>query len=118
MEPPLPVHLPDLHGGLTELKGVLYLEDEFLVLEIDTLLLGEFSQEEQVIKIEPAALADVRLDRGLVRDRLCLRPKKRTLLEAVPGKHRGGEVQLRVWRTRRAQAEQLVEQVRRRQAIA
>ena len=118
MNQPLPVHLPDLHGGLTELKGVLYLDDQFLVLEIDTLLLGEFSQDEQIIKIEPSALLDVRLNRGLIQDRLCLRPKKRTLLEAVPGRHRGGEVQLRVWRTRRTQAERLVEQVRGRQTIA
>lgn len=106
--------LPDLDAGFTEVSGVLYLDDEFLVFEIETALLGEFDKEQQVIKIEPAALKDIRLDRGIVRDKLCIRPKTDALLKALPGDHLG-EVQLKVWSTNRRQAEQLVEVVRARQ---
>ncbi len=109
----IPFQLPDIHGGFTEIKGLLYLDEEFLVFEIETALMGEFNKEQQIIKVEPAALAEIRLDRGVFRDRLCIRPKKRELLQVIPGKHLG-ELQLKLWSKYRGQAEQLVEQVRAR----
>ena len=111
---PIPFQLPDLHGGLTEIKGNLYLDDEFLVFDLETALLGEFDKEHQVIKIEPRALAEIRLDPGVFRDRLCVRPKKRDLLTAMPGTY-GTELVLKIWTRHRARAEHLVADVRRRQ---
>ena len=110
----IPFSLPDINAGFTEIKGLVHLDDEFIVLEVETALLGEFNKDQQVIKVELAALKDIRLDRGLFRDRLCLRPKKPDLLEAVPGKHLG-EVQLKIWSIHRSRAEALVAQARARQ---
>jgi len=111
---PLRFQLPDLNAGLTEVRGVVYLDDPFLVLEVETAFMGEFEKEQQVIKIEPAALKEVRLDHGVFRDRLCLRPKSDALLNALPGEH-AVEVRLKVWRTHRKRAVDLVEAIRARQ---
>lgn len=109
--PTIPFQLPDIHYGLTEIKGTVYLDEEFLVLEVQTALFGEFEQEYQIIKIEPRALRDIRLERGLFKDRLRLWPKKDTLLNVMPGEHRV-ELKLKIWNRYRDEAEALVEQVR------
>jgi hypothetical protein len=107
----IPFNLPDIHYGMTEIKGAVYLEEVFLVLEVQTVLFGEFEQEYHVVKIEPRALRDVRLERGIFKDKLCLWPKENTLLNVVPGIHRV-ELKLKIWNKYRPEAERLVEQVR------
>lgn len=107
----IPFTLPDM--GLTEVKGLILLDDEFLVFELETALMGEFNKDTHTVKIEPAALQAVYLDHGLVRDQLCIRPKKRDLLDAMPGKY-AGELRLKVWRKYRRDAEALVAAVQAR----
>jgi len=111
----IPFQLPDI--GLREIHGTITLDDEFLVFRVEESLVGEFDKEQFTVKIEPAALADIRLDRGIVRDRICVRPKTRDLLAVIPGEY-AEELQLKVWVTRRADAERLVHAVRRRQQTA
>lgn len=106
----IPFSLPELHHGTTEVRGVLYLEDEFLVFEIETSLFGEFNKEQKLIKIEPKALQAIRFETGIFKDRICIRPKKADLLEALPGTFLR-EVALKVWRQHRRNAEQLVETI-------
>jgi hypothetical protein len=115
--PSIDFALPDLHAGFTEIKGAVYLDDEFLVLDMEVASLAGLKKSDRIIKIEPRALSYIFLRRGLVKDKICLRPKRDDLLEAVPGSHRG-DVQLRVWRTRRLDAKLLVQEVRRRMADA
>ena len=105
----IPFWLPDI-DAFTEVKGRVSLDDEFLVLEIETALFGEFDSEEQVIKIEPAALESIHLEEGLIKDHLCLRPKKHDLLQAAPGQH-GHELRLKVWRNHRERVSALIAQV-------
>lgn len=109
----IPFKLPDIAGGLREGKGLLFLDDEFLVFEVSTALLGEFAADSAVIKIEPAALEEIRLERRLFFDRLYVRPKKGDLLEAMPGRH-DFEVELRVRRRYRPDLERLLVDVERR----
>lgn len=66
------------------------------------------------MKVEPATLADIRLERGIVRDRICIRPQTRDLLAVMPGEY-ACELQLKVWVTRRADANQLGRIVKRKQ---
>lgn len=108
--PSVPFTLPDIDAGLTEIKGILHLDDEFLVLDFETALLGEFDKRQRTVKIEPAAISSIRLETGLVRDVICIRPKKSDLLDAVPGTHLG-ELRLKVWRKRRDAAERIVQQI-------
>lgn len=106
----IPFWLPEVEV-LTEVKGLVYLDEEFLVLEITTALLGEFNDERTTIKIEPEALDAVHHERGLFVDRLSLRPKKRTLLRAVPGTHRDA-LRLKIWRRHRADVATLLQRLR------
>ena len=107
----IPFQLPDV--GLREISGSVYLDEEFLVFEVQDALLGEFDKEHQVIKIEPRALQEIRLDRGILRDRLYIRPKERDLLAVMPGTYQE-ELRFKIWNIHRGQAEQLVEEVQRR----
>lgn len=109
----VPFDLPD--DGLIEIKGEAYLEGEFLVLVVTSSLMGEFNKDQQIIKIEPNALVEVRLERGIVRDKIYLRPKKRELLEVVPGTYETG-LRLKVWKKHRRTAEALVDELERRLA--
>jgi hypothetical protein len=109
--PPRPVNriaftLPDV--GLREVKGLVYMDDDALVLKLHDALLGMLDDERKEIRIEPSALASVSIQRGLLRDRLVLRPKRPDLLDAVPGEH-ASAVELRVKRRHRGALEELVE---------
>ena len=97
--------LPDV--GLREIEGFVWFEDGHLMLEINNKLLGLVDAETDVIKIEPNALTDIYIKHRPFKDRLVLEPKKRDLLDAVPGKH-ANDVQLKIWKTKRKQVVQLV----------
>ena len=107
----IPFTLPDI--GLREIKGKIYLDEEYLILDVEDALMGEFDTEHQVIKIEISALKEIRLERGLFRDKLCLRPKKDELLTAIRGNY-GVEIPLRIWKHHRRRTEDLVDEMRRR----
>ena len=109
----IPFEIPEVHAGFSEVKGVVRLEDEFLVFQIQTVTLGMFKGDPETIKIEVGAIYDIRHERGLFRDKLYIRPKKLQLLEAMPGKH-GVEVQLKIRRKYRSSALILADAVRRR----
>jgi hypothetical protein len=109
----IPFQLPDI--GLREIHGTVSLDEEFLVFDVEDALVGEFDKEREIIKIEPAALREIRFDRGIIRDRICIRPKRDDLLVAMPGEYEK-ELQLKVWRTKRDDAERLVEAVAQRMA--
>lgn len=111
--PSIPFSLAADGFGLTEAKGFLYLEADFLVFDVGTGLPGGAEKEQRIVKVEPAALAEVRLDRGLLRDTLYVRPKRPDLLEALPGRH-AEALKLHVQRRHRAEAEQLVYAVQQR----
>lgn len=104
----IPFKLPD--DGLHEVGGFVYLDGGHLVLDLKRAFLGFGDGERTFIKVAPTALSDVALDRGLVRDKLRLHPKRLDLLEAVPGQH-PREVVLRIARKHRPWAEDLVDEV-------
>jgi hypothetical protein len=97
--------LPDV--GLRELRGMAHVEDGFLVLSLQDALLGFADTQKTTVKIAPEALADLRIERGIARDRLVIEPKGVELLETIPGNHRTA-VRLRVSRRQRRDLEELV----------
>ncbi len=99
--------LPDV--GLREIRGMVYVADGFLVLKIQNALLGMLDTEKEIVRIEPGALEDLRIKRGLFVDRLVLQPRRMDLLDLIPGEHRVA-VQLRVWRKYRRELERLIEE--------
>lgn len=101
----IPFTLPDV--GLREIRGLVYLDEGFLVLRMQNALLGVLDTEQDTFKIEPRALAEIRIRRGLLRDRLVIAPKRMELLDLVPGEHLSS-VELRVWRKYRPELQRLV----------
>ena len=91
---------------------MVYLEDGFLVLDLENALLGEFDKDRQTIKIDPGAIASIYLKRQIYKDQLRIQPKNNDLLEAVPGKHKD-ELKLKIRNRYRAEAEQLIQDVQR-----
>lgn len=112
----LPFQLPDANLGITEIKGVVYLDEAYLVLEVRSGVTGGTKKKQQVIKVEPGALEEVQFNRGAFRDQLYLKPKKRDLLRAMPGMYKNKEaLKLKIPKRYRAQAEHLVDEIRRLQ---
>ena len=107
---PIPFTFPD--DGFTELKGTVRLEDGYVVVRLQTSLMGEWNKEERMFKIEPSTLEDAELKKGLFRDRVCLVPKNLTLFEDLPG-FLEGEVAFRVWRRNRKASHALVDAIQR-----
>jgi len=102
----VPFQLPDTNMGTTENSGLVYLDDEFLVFDLQSGLAGVTKNVSRTIKIEPAALVDVRFVQGRIKDALYIRPKKAELLEAMPGDHEV-EVKLKIAKQHRRAAERL-----------
>ena len=110
----LPFQLPDANLGITEIKGVVYLDEAYLVFEVRSGVTGGTKKKQHVIKVEPGALAEVQFNRGAFRDQLYLRPKKRDLMRAMPGMYKNKEaLKLRIPKRYRAEAEHLVDEIRR-----
>ena len=59
----IPFEISDVHAGFSEAKGLLHVEGEFLVIDIQTITAGMFKQSPETIKIELAALSDIRLEK-------------------------------------------------------
>ena len=112
----IPFTLPELNGGLTEITGRMYQEEEFIVFDVEEAFLGEFGKEGQTIKIEPAAIRHIELDEGIFKDKIRIRPKKPDLLDVLPGKYQG-EVAFSIWRKYRDDAEEVVEWAKRKMSV-
>jgi len=111
----IPFQLPDTNLGLTENKGRLYLDEEFLVFEVSIGISGGTKKKQQTVKIEPRALEEIRLDRGVFKDRLLIRPKNRELFRVMPGMYKDKDtLTMTIWKKYRADAEHLVDELRRR----
>ena len=100
----VPFTLPDV--GLREIKGMVYIADGFLVINFKDALLGIADVEE--VKIEPAALSDLYVKKGLLIDKLVVEPKSIALLDVIPGDH-PSSVKLKVWRKYRTELYQIVD---------
>jgi hypothetical protein len=114
----IPFKVPSANLGVTEIDGLVYLDDVFLILEVASGISGGVRKEQQVIEVDPRALDDIWFKQGVVRDRLILKPTKRDLFRVMPGMYRGKEtLTLSLKTVYRTAAEHLVGEVtRRRQA--
>jgi hypothetical protein len=107
----IPFEISEVHAGFSEVKGVIHMEDEFVVFNIQTITMGMYKRSPETIKIELAALSDIRLEKRVFRDRLYIRPKTNKLLEVIPGKHIG-EIMVKVWRKNRPATMSLIDDVK------
>ena len=104
----IPFTIPSTNMGFTEHEGLLYLEDEFLVFDLQSGFPGGQKDDRHLIKIETSAVKDMQLKPGAGSDRLFIWPKKEALLEAMPGNHQGGKIKLTVKRKHREALEKML----------
>ena len=109
----VPFQLADTSMGLKEHSGLLYLDDEFLVFEVQSGISGGSKSDQQIVKIEPNALVSLRLEHGMVKDTLYVQPKKKTLLSVMPGCYKDA-LKLSIAKRYREAAQDLVQRVEQR----
>ena len=108
----IPFQLPDANWGFTEIKGLIYLEEGYLVFNVGAGVSGGSKKKHQTIKIEARALEAIHLEQGARNDQLIVRPKTRDLFRAMPGMYRGQDaLALKIKNRHRADAVRLVDEV-------
>ncbi len=111
----IPFELPDV--GLREISGHLYIENDFLVIELVDALVGEFDKDKKTIEIEPAALKLLEINTGVLKDKLIVRTYSSEFLKHIPGDHTG-EVAFSCWRNHRDRLRRLVLRMQRLMELA
>ena len=106
MQDVIPFKIPDTLGGLLETDGLLRLEDDTLVLEVHSRILGKVSAGLRSFRLGFDRLEEIRFERGLFRRRLRLRLRSMEGLGGLPGL-KTGELDLRVAREDADRAESL-----------
>lgn len=92
---------------------MLFLEDPFVVFEVQVKKLGLIKKPVETVKAEVGLIDSIRLVEGLFSDKLYIVPKRSDLLTAVPGRNRG-ELRLKVAKRYRDDAEDFVAEVLRK----
>jgi hypothetical protein len=110
----VPFSLPDV--GLREIRGLAFVDDEFLVLRIENSFAGLADKKTHVIKMLPSALEEVSVRRGLASDRLIIRPKRSELLDIIPGQH-ASALELKVKKKHGADLERVLSDYRKLCAV-
>ncbi len=112
----VPFSLPDLETGFKEFRGLMYLEPGFLVLEIESTSWVGAEADRHTVKLANAAIQRCEYKRGVVFDRLTLRPVDPTVFDKLPWPV-VGQLSLRIKRKHRAESEAIVRLVSLRQAL-
>src|SRR5690606_26832025 len=100
----------EVHGGFSEAAGLIYVDDEELVIEIEMKWLSLFRRPPQVYRFDLVDLDAVRYKKGFRNDRLTLRTRPMETLAEVPGVSEG-ELCLLVARKDRAALEDLLDRL-------
>ena len=81
----VPFRVREVHGGLSEAGGVLYVEDDELVIEMQMKFLSLFQRGAKAYRFDLVDLDAVRYKKGLANDRLTLRTRPLDTLDGIPG---------------------------------
>ena len=111
----IPFKIDSNHGH--EISGLLFIEDEFLVFEVQMRRWSLYKEPKETVKAELAVIEHIRFAAGFFSDKIFIVPKRSALLEAIPGDH-DGELKLNVAkRYRDAAADFVTTVLRRKQAL-
>ena len=107
----IPFTLPDVHGGLSEGTGAVYVEGDELVIEAQVKLLSLIDRKPQAYRIELIDLESVAHRRTVLGDRVTIRTRPLDLLADVPGAG-NGELVLKFKRRHRAAVDDLLDRLK------
>ena len=106
----VPFRVREVHGGWSEAGGLIYVEGDDVVIEVQVKLLSLFQRDPEVHRFELVDLDEVRCKRGLRNDRLMLRTRPMDVLAGIPGAAEG-ELCLVVKRKCRADLDRLLDRL-------
>ncbi len=106
----VPFRVREVHGGLSEAAGLIYIEGDEVVIEVQMKLLSLFNREPRVYRFDLVDLDEVRYKRGFRNDRLTLRTRPMDVLTGIPGAGEG-ELCLLVKRKCRADLDRLLDRL-------
>jgi hypothetical protein len=108
---PLPVTIPNVHGGLSEARGTVVLDDLTLVFDVAAYVLYQWGLRPTTVRLDVTDLDSVAHRRGLTNDTLTLRTLDSEALRGLPGAQ-GHEVKLTVARKDRDALDALLPRLR------
>ncbi len=109
----VPVRLPELDTTFTEVRGILKLEPDYVVLDLASGVPGLTSGDVHVLKLETDAIASIDIKEGTVFDRITIRVADPAQLEKLPWPA-VGKLVLRAARRHRAESKSIVRIVKMR----
>ena len=85
----VPFATGDVHGGFSEGRGAICVEDEDVVIEVQVKVFGMFDRGAETFRFELTDLEEVNHRRTLFGDRLTIRTRPMGLIGDVPGAAEG-----------------------------
>ena len=85
----IPFATGDVHGGFSEGRGAIRVEDDEVVIEVQVKVFGMFDRDAQTFRFELTDLEEVRHRRTVFGDRLTIRTRPMGLIGDVPGSTEG-----------------------------
>ena len=85
----VPFSISDSHSSLSDLRGVVCLEGDDVVIEMQVKLLGLFKRPSQSFRFDMTDLEEIRHTRRLWGDTVTLRTRPMERAADIPGSHEG-----------------------------
>ena len=106
----VPFATGDIHGGFSEGRGAIRVDDDEVVIEVQVKLFGMFEQSAKTFRFELTDLEEVSHKRGLFRDTVTLRTRPMGLIGKVPGATEGA-LSLKMKRRHRRDVDALLDRL-------
>lgn len=98
----VPFATGDIHGGFSEGRGAICVDNDEIVIEVQVKVFGMFDRGAETFRFELTDLEEVQHKRGLFRDTVTIRTRPMSLIGEVPGATEGALVLKMKRRHRRA----------------
>jgi hypothetical protein len=108
---PIPIAIEEVHGGLSDARGSLRVDDMALIIEVQVRLLYYFEGATRTVRLDITDLDTVSHKRGIARDTLTLRTLGFDDLDGLPGA-RGNQIKLFVSKKDRDRLDPILDRLR------
>lgn len=106
----IPFSTGDIHGGFSEGRGAIRVDDDEVVIEVQVKVFGMFDRGAQTFRFELTDLEEVCHKRNPFWDTVTIRTRPMSLIGEVPGASEGALV-LKFKRRHRAQVDTLLDRL-------
>lgn len=85
----VPFSTGQVHGGFSEGRGTICVEDDEVVIEVQVSFLTLFNQAPETYRFDMTDLEEIRHKRGWLRDKLTIRTRPMDIVTQIPGAAEG-----------------------------